>query len=131
MDFEFSEEGERFQREVVAFLEERRSADVMDENPEQLSQTVDSPAKRAFMAKLAERGWLGMSWPAEYGGGERPGIYDFLLTESLSRFGAPQPGKGVGIVGHTIIHHGNDKLKSYLDKGIIARRGLGLAQSSW
>jgi alkylation response protein AidB-like acyl-CoA dehydrogenase len=111
MDFELSEEERRFQQEVEAFLEEHASPDVMDTHPEQLSQTVDSPAKRAFMRKLAERGWLGMSWPREYGGRELPGIYDFILTEALSRFGAPQPGKGVGIVGKTIIRHGNEKLK--------------------
>ena len=45
-------------------------------------------------------------FPAEY-----IGIYDFLLTESLSRFGAPQPGKSVGIVGKTVIRHGNERLK--------------------
>jgi len=84
---------------------------VMDANPEQLSQTVDTPAKRAFMRKLAERGWLGMSWPAEYGGQERSGVYDFLLTEALSRHGCPQPGKGVGIVGKTLIRHGSEVLK--------------------
>jgi hypothetical protein len=84
----------------------------MDENPEQLSQTVDTPPKRALMRAMAEQGWLGMAWPAQYGGGERPGIYDFVLTEALSRHGAPQPGKGVGIVGKTIIRHGNEKLKS-------------------
>ena len=112
MDFELSEEERRFQQDVEAFLEEHASPDVMDTHPEQLSQTVDSPAKRAFMRKLAERGWLGMSWPREYGGQELPGIYDFVLTEALSRFGAPQPGKGVGIVGKTIIRHGNEKLKS-------------------
>jgi alkylation response protein AidB-like acyl-CoA dehydrogenase len=113
VDFEFSDEERRFEREVVEFLEENRSPEVMDFNPEQLSQTVDTAPKRALMRKMAERGWLGMSWPKEYGGQERPGIYDFLLTEALSRFGAPQPGKGVGIVGKTIIRHGNEKLKSY------------------
>jgi hypothetical protein len=71
------------------------------------------------MRKLAERGWLGMSWPKQYGGQEKPGIYDFLLTEALSRFGAPQPGKGVGIVGKTIIRHGNEKLKSFFLPKII------------
>jgi alkylation response protein AidB-like acyl-CoA dehydrogenase len=34
-----------------------------------------------------------------------------VLTETLSRYGAPQPGKGVGIVGKTIIRHGSDQLK--------------------
>ena len=83
----------------------------MDAHPEQLSQTVDSPAKRAFMRKLAARGWLGMSWPKAYGGAERPGIFDYVLTEALSRGGAPQPGKGVGIVGKTIIRHGSERMK--------------------
>ena len=112
MDFEFSPEERAFVAEVERLLEENRSPEVMDPNPEQLSQTVDTPPKRALMRKLAERGWLGMSWPREYGGQERAGVYDFLLIEALSRYGAPQPGKGVGIVGKTLIRHGNEKLKS-------------------
>ena len=119
MDFDLSEEEVSFEKEVVAFLEANQSLDVMDANPEHLSQTVETPPKRAFMRKLAEQGWLGMSWPKEYGGKERSGIYDFLMTEALSRFGAPQPGKGVGIVGKTIIRHGNDELKSYFLPRII------------
>ena len=111
MEFELSPEERAFDAEVEAFLREHASADVMDACPEQLSQTVDSPAKRAFMRKLAERGWLGMSWPKAYGGQELPGIYDYILTEALSRHGAPQPGKGVGIVGKTIIRHGSERMK--------------------
>ena len=119
MDFELSESERSFQAELERFLDAHDSPDVMDPQPEQLSQTVDSPPKRAFMRALAEQGWLGMSWPREYGGAERPGIYDFLLTEALSRRGAPQPGKGVGIVGKTLIRHGNQKLKQYFLPRII------------
>ncbi len=111
MDFEFSVGERAFAAELEAFLDVHATPDVADPNPEQLSQTVDTPAKRAFMRKLAERGWLGMSWPKQYGGQERNGIYDFLLTEALSRRGCPQPGKGVGIVGKTLIRHGSEKLK--------------------
>jgi len=119
MDFDLSPEEQAFQAEVERFLDENHSPDVMDANPEQLSQTVDSPAKRAFLGKLAARGWLGMSWPKQYGGQEKPGIYDFILTEALSRRGAPQPGKGVGIVGKTIIRHGNETLRQYFLPRII------------
>jgi hypothetical protein len=111
MNFDFSPEEIAFVDELEKFLDENHSSDVMDAHGEHLSQTVDTPAKRAFMGKLAERGWLGMSWPSDYDGGEKSGIYDFLLTEALSRRGAPQPGKGVGIVGKTIIRHGSDKMK--------------------
>ncbi|MEM9176898.1 MAG: acyl-CoA dehydrogenase family protein [Myxococcota bacterium] len=119
MDFDLSEDELTFEKEVVAFLEANHSDEVMDANPEHLSQTVETPAKRAFMGKLAEQGWLGMSWPKEYDGQERSGIYDFLLTEALSRYGCPQPGKGVGIVGKTIIRHGNEELKTYFLPRII------------
>ena len=119
MDFDLSPDEEKFEAEVVSFLEANRSPDVMDANPEHLSQTVETAPKRAFMRQLAEQGWLGMSWPAEYGGQDKSGIYDFILTEALSRFGAPQPGKGVGIVGKTIIRHGNDELKEYFLPRII------------
>ncbi|MAG30886.1 MAG: acyl-CoA dehydrogenase [Deltaproteobacteria bacterium] len=119
MNFGLAPEEISFEQEVIAFLEANRSPEVMDANPEHLSQTVETPAKRVFMGKLADRGWLGMSWPGQYGGQERSGIYDFLLTEALSRFGAPQPGKGVGIVGKTIIRHGNDQLKEFFLPRII------------
>jgi hypothetical protein len=111
VNFDLTEEERCFEQELEQFLAANHSDDVMDANPEQLSQTVETPAKRVFMGKLAKQGWLGMSWPKEYGGAERPGIYDFMLTEALSRVGAPQPGKGVGIVGKTIIRHGNARLK--------------------
>jgi alkylation response protein AidB-like acyl-CoA dehydrogenase len=120
MDFDFAPEELRFAEALEAFLDAQDSPEVMDRNPEQLSQTVDTPPKRAFMRKLAEQGWLGMSWPKEYGGQERSGIYDFLLTEALSRRGAPQPGKGIGIVGKTIIRHGNDVMKARFLPKIIA-----------
>ena len=112
MDFDLTPEEQAFEAEVEAFLQEHHDPEVMDAHGEQLSQTVDTPKKRAFMRKLSEKGWLGMSWPKAYGGKELSGIYDFILTEALSRHGAPQPGKGVGIVGKTIIRNGSEKMKA-------------------
>jgi alkylation response protein AidB-like acyl-CoA dehydrogenase len=63
------------------------------------------------MRKLAEKGWMGMTWPKEYGGAEREGVYEYLLNERLAREGAPQIGKGVGIIGKTLIRNGSEKLK--------------------
>jgi alkylation response protein AidB-like acyl-CoA dehydrogenase len=72
---------------------------------------VDTPKRRAFMAELGARGWLGMTWPKEYGGSEGEGVYEYLLNEALAGRGGPQIGKGVGIIGKTLIAHGNDFLK--------------------
>ena len=111
MDFELSDTEKRFVEEVAEFIEQTRDPEVMDVTRENMSQLVDTPKRRAFMRKIGERGWLGMTWPKEYGGSEQSGIYEFLLNERLAVVGAPQIGKGVGIIGKTIIRHGSEKLK--------------------
>ena len=111
MNFEFSAEEKAFAQEVEQFLDQHDRPEVMDVTRENMAQIVDTPPRRAFMQKLSERGYLGMSWPKEYGGSEREGIYEYLLNEALARRGGPQIGKGVGIVGKTLMRHGTDKLK--------------------
>jgi len=63
------------------------------------------------MAQMGEQGWLGMTWPKQYGGQAGEGVYEYLLNEQLAGRGGPQIGKGVGIIGKTIIRHGNERLK--------------------
>ncbi|MDY0065690.1 MAG: acyl-CoA dehydrogenase family protein [Steroidobacteraceae bacterium] len=111
MDLEFSPDERRFLREVDAFLEENRDPRVMDPSRENLAQLVDTPERRAFMKKLAARGWLGITWPKEYGGQGGRGFYEYLLNEKLSSVGAPQLGKGTGVIGKTLIKVASEKLK--------------------
>ena len=111
MDFDFSEPEQKFAVEVEQWLVDNHDPEVMDLTRENFSQLADTPARRAFMRRLAKQGWLGMSWPKQYGGQEIEGVYEFILNEALARHGAPQIGKGVGIIGKTLIRHGSDKLK--------------------
>ena len=111
MDFEYAPDEKAFRDEVRAFLRDNYDPAVMDPTREGMAQLVDTQERRAFMRKMAERGWIGMSWPKEYGGNEQPGIYEYILNEELASVGAPFIGKGVGIVGKTIIRHGNERLK--------------------
>ena len=112
VNFEWSDEEKAFRTEVQSFLREQYSPEVMDPTREGMAQLVDTPERRGFMNKMAERGYIGMSWPKEYGGAEQPGVYEYLLNEELAAVGAPLIGKGVGIVGKTIIRHGNERLKA-------------------
>ncbi len=112
MDFEFTPQQLQFVEEVEAFLDENDDPEVFDLTRENMAQIVDTPARRAFMRKVGERGWLGITWPEEYGGSAGEGIYEYLLNEALARRGGPQIGKGVGIIGKTIISHGSEKLKA-------------------
>ncbi len=111
MDLEYSEDVRAFQQEIRDFIAEHHDPDVMDPRREGMAQLVDTPKRREFMKKLADRGWLGMSWPEEYGGGGQPGLYEYILNEELAYVAAPYIGKGVGIVGKTLIRHGSEQLK--------------------
>jgi alkylation response protein AidB-like acyl-CoA dehydrogenase len=121
MDFDFTPEEQKFADDVERWLVENHDPVVMDPTRENFTQLADTPERRAFMKKLAAKGWLGMSWPKEYGGQEIPGVYEYILNEALARHAAPQIGKGVGIIGKTLIRHGSEKLKrEFLPKVLAA-----------
>jgi alkylation response protein AidB-like acyl-CoA dehydrogenase len=42
-----------------------------------------------FSRKLAERGWIGMTWPKKYGGGERSFFERYAYLEEVLAVGAP------------------------------------------
>ena len=111
MDFDFSEDQQAFIKEVEAFLDANDDPDIFDLTRENMAQIVDTPKRREFMAKLGEKGWLGMTWPEEHGGSDGEGVYEYLLNERLAGRGGPQIGKGVGIIGKTLIAVGSDFLK--------------------
>ena len=120
MNFDFSPEQEAFRAEVEAFLDANDDPEVFDPTRENMAQIVDTPKRRALMKKLGEQGWLGITWPREYGGQEGDGVYEYILNEALAARGGPQIGKGVGIIGKTLIAHGSEFLKEEFLPGILA-----------
>ena len=134
MDFEFSPEELDFVADVRRFIAAQKAlpdaADVMAPDREADSMLADSPARRAFNRRLAEAGYLGMSWGREYGGQEKSGVYDYLLNEELASVGAPLIGKGVGCIGKTLIAHGSEKLKrEFLPRILKAETEFALGYS--
>jgi 3-oxocholest-4-en-26-oyl-CoA dehydrogenase alpha subunit len=111
VDFDFSPEQRAFREEVDAFLDANDDPDVFDVTRENMAQIVDTPKRREFMASLGEKGWLGITWPKSEGGQEGDGVTEYLLNEALAGRGGPQIGKGVGIIGKTILAHGTEKMK--------------------
>src|SRR5438552_16999311 len=99
MDFDFTPEQVAFADEVDRFLDDNDDPEVFDLTRENMAQIVDTPKRREFMAKLGDKGWLGVTWPTECGGQDSDGAYDYLSNEALARRGRPQLRKGVGIIG--------------------------------
>ncbi len=44
---------------------------------------------KTFAKEMAAIGWIGMTWPTEFGGGGRPGIERLIIGEELISAGAP------------------------------------------
>ncbi|HEV3354728.1 MAG TPA: acyl-CoA dehydrogenase family protein [Acidimicrobiales bacterium] len=111
MDFDFSAEQVAFADDVDRFLDDHDDPEIFDLTRENMAQIVDTPKRREFMATMGDKGWLGITWPKEWGGQDSDGVYEYLLNERLAGRGGPQIGKGVGIIGKTILRHGSEKMK--------------------
>src|SRR5271157_2742162 len=75
---ELPPEAREFRKEVRAFLLENRAS---------LGNRRDYD--QSFSRKMAERGWIGMTWPKQYGGHERTAFERYVMIEEMLAHGAP------------------------------------------
>ena len=77
---------------------------------------------REFSRELGRRGWIGMTWPTEHGGGGRSALERFVVTEALIELGAPIAAAWFADrqMGPTLIAYGNDDQKRRFLPGILA-----------
>jgi alkylation response protein AidB-like acyl-CoA dehydrogenase len=110
MEFGFTPEEEAFRAEVRAFVDanpaERFPLDGMD------AGYGSGAHSRAFMAELAARGWMAMTWPRAFGGAEHPMFFKLVLFEELARAGSPfGPLAGCWQTADAIIEYGTERLR--------------------
>jgi alkylation response protein AidB-like acyl-CoA dehydrogenase len=75
-----------------------------------------------FALELAERGWLGMTWPVAEGGGGRTAIERFMVYEALISAGAPVAASWFADrqMGPTLLQFGTEEQRRRFIPGIIA-----------
>lgn len=66
-----------------------------------------------FSRKLGEQGWIGMTWPEQYGGHERSAIERYVVIEELLAAGAPVAAHWIADrqSGAQLLRYGSDELK--------------------
>jgi alkylation response protein AidB-like acyl-CoA dehydrogenase len=64
------------------------------------------PRTRALYGALGELGWLAIAWPAEFGGGGRPPVFEFILWDELAYARAARLDIGPTVVAKTLMRHG-------------------------
>ena len=110
MEFRLSPAQEALRIEVRDWLRDNVTPDIEgffyaeEEEPEKL---------RAFNKRLAAKGWIAPSWPAEYGGMALGAVEQLVFGEEIAYARAPSGGRGpaVGYAGPTITMYGTPEQK--------------------
>lgn len=77
-------------------------------------------ARQSFSRKLGEKGWLGASWPREYGGQQRSALEQLVLEEEMAYAEAPVTfhNTAANMIGPALIKHGSPAQKAHFLPGI-------------
>jgi alkylation response protein AidB-like acyl-CoA dehydrogenase len=116
MDFGFAPEQETLRQEVRQFIEENVTPEVLAEMEDSL-EGGRGPNLRALQKKAADRGWMGISWPKEYGGQGGSRLDQYIVEEEFARVGVTMGSAGSG--APAILAAGTEEQKRYFLPGLI------------
>jgi alkylation response protein AidB-like acyl-CoA dehydrogenase len=118
MDYRDSDEERAFRNELRAWL----TANAPAEPPPR-----DADARMAYNHRwhraLADGGWLGLSFPVEYGGQGRSLVYDAILNDELGAAGLP-PAPAINHITNAIRLFGSEEQKRTHLPGLLSCRVL-------
>jgi alkylation response protein AidB-like acyl-CoA dehydrogenase len=110
VDLNDTPEQAAYREQVRAWLEQHR-----DEAPTLRGREDPElvEAHRTWQRKLAEGGYVGVTWPKEYGGQGLGPLEQVVVNQEIGRAGVPGilDTIGVGMLGPTIIAHGTEEQK--------------------
>ena len=126
MWFEFNDEEISFREELKEFLDRELPDGWIGPNDESSDEGWELYCR--MRRKLAERGWLTMTWPKKYGGQEAPPMISLIFAEEMSYRRAPGNDRfGTRMLGPTLMVFGTDEQKrKYLSD--IAQGGIQWCQ---
>lgn len=90
MELELTPEQKQLEREIYNYLKEKIPSELAKES--ETTPEGDGPVCRQFVRQLGKDGWMGIGWPAEYGGQGRSPIEQYIFFDLvLGYFRVPIP----------------------------------------
>jgi alkylation response protein AidB-like acyl-CoA dehydrogenase len=122
VDISYPPETEAFRTEVRAFLAETLPADWKGIGA--LDEEAAWAFARDWRRLLAERRYLSLTWPEQYGGRGLTKLHQVVLMEELALagvpFGLPQDTFGVKMLANTLLRWGTDEQKAHFLPRILS-----------
>ncbi len=81
---------------------------------------LDGPAYKQIVRQLGSDGWLGLSWPKEFGGQGRDLLDQYIFFDESQRAQVPVPFLTTNTVGPTIMAYGSTAQKEYFLPRILS-----------
>ncbi|MFL2644894.1 MAG: acyl-CoA dehydrogenase family protein [Dehalococcoidia bacterium] len=118
MDFAYTTEQENLRQEVQAFISENVTEEIRTEIEQFGSRQNRGSLTSGLYKKISDMGWIGISWPKEYGGQGGSRIDQYIVEEEFSRIGVQVGGAGSG--APAILAAGTEEQKKYFLPGMIS-----------
>lgn len=122
MDISYPAETETFRTEVKGFLAEALPPDWRGIGA--LDEEAAWAFARDWRRRLAERGYLSLTWPEQYGGRGLSKLHQVVMMEELALagvpFGLPQDTFGVKMLANTLLRWGTEEQKSHFLPRILS-----------
>ena len=118
------QELDQFRVEVSAWLKENNPGDpgfLLPESFMEVGTDEQFEYLRDWQRKVYDAGYLGMSWPEEYGGGGKPQVFQDIVSQEMARQRVPFMTNTIGLnwAGPLILQQGTEEdMKKYI-KGIL------------
>src|SRR5215470_8698768 len=112
MDLRDTPEETAFRADLRAWLEEHLPENLQGHRGG--ATRFEGPEMREWSRALYDAGYVGLTWPEEYGGGGAPYTHQAIFLEEMARAEAPPHIGviGIGMAGPTIIAHGTEEQKA-------------------
>lgn len=107
---------ENFRQEVRQFIDEELASEkerLKSAAQEERTNEEEYDYVMGFQQKLAEKGWLAMAWPEEYGGGGASHMRQLVYNEEMAYASAPNMSMGIAWVGPSLMLYGSDEQKNH------------------
>src|SRR6187431_1296203 len=112
MDLRDTPEEAAFRAALRAWLEENLPTGLQGHRGG--ATRFEGPEMRGWSRALYDAGYVGLTWPEDYGGGGAPYTHQAIFLEEMARAEAPPHIGviGIGMAGPTIIAHGTEEQKA-------------------
>lgn len=122
MDFNYSPEQEAYRMEVRSWLEANQPAPLTEPEKETADDNFLWARLKQWHKRLYKAGWMGLTWPKEYGGRGATFVEQVIFQQELGRLGLPFGANVLGVImtGPALMQWGTEEQKKRYLEPIIA-----------